>query len=335
MMDASRKLTTKDQYRPKVSVIMATYNGARYLPQAVESILTQTFVNFEFIIIDDGSTDQTSIILNSFQDPRIIRLKNEKNIGLTKSLNRGIQVSHGELIARQDADDISLPERLSCQVSFMDNHPEIGLLGTQIMRIDSEGHIIKGGSFYTDPIQLQQTLLTIIPFLHGTFIFRRVCLQDIGGSYNEEIPVAQDCDLLFRISEKWDIANLADTLYKFRQHENSVTSHRKLDQAHYLHINQDNAIKRRLAYGWGRLGLSRQSIPQWVRTADRRWLSERFVWWSAAARGIRKSTALQFLLLAFLIDVKNSSLSNYVKGILSRKILSIVNKSNSISPGGQ
>ena len=98
--------------RPKVSVLMSVYNGERYLREAVESILNQTFTDFEFIIIDDGSTDSSRAILASFDDPRIVLLQNETNIGLTRSLNEGLSLARGKYIARQDADDASLLERL-------------------------------------------------------------------------------------------------------------------------------------------------------------------------------------------------------------------------------
>ncbi|MGC8880316.1 MAG: glycosyltransferase family 2 protein, partial [Anaerolineae bacterium] len=94
---------------PAISVIMAVYNGARYLREAVDSILNQTFTDFEFIIVDDGSTDETPAVLDEYNDPRIVRLRNAHNLGLTKSLNRGLHVARGRYIARQDADDLSYP----------------------------------------------------------------------------------------------------------------------------------------------------------------------------------------------------------------------------------
>ncbi len=115
---------------PRVNVIMAVFNGEQYLQEAIESILRQTFDNFEFVIIDDGSTDKTVEILNRFSDERIKRLTNESNIGLTRSLNRGIRFSRGEYIVRQDADDVSLPERLAKQVAYLDAHSMVGLVGT-------------------------------------------------------------------------------------------------------------------------------------------------------------------------------------------------------------
>ena len=114
----------------KVSVLMSVYNGDRYLREAIDSILNQTLDNFEFIIIDDGSTDASNQIIKSYRDPRLKMVKNKENIGLTKSLNIGIGLCCGEYIARMDADDISLPKRLEIQYKFMDDHPEVGICGT-------------------------------------------------------------------------------------------------------------------------------------------------------------------------------------------------------------
>ncbi len=114
----------------KVTILMPVYNGEKYLKEALESILNQTFTNFEFLIINDASTDNSKNIINSFNDHRIKLIENKENLGLTKSLNKGISISQSEYIARMDADDISLPKRLGIQVKFMDKHPEIGAVGT-------------------------------------------------------------------------------------------------------------------------------------------------------------------------------------------------------------
>jgi O-antigen biosynthesis protein len=304
---------------PKVSVIMSVYNGAKYLESAIDSIISQTYRNFEFIIINDGSTDDTSRILASYHDDRIIILNNSQNIGLTKSLNRGIASSRGELIARQDADDVSMPERLKYQVEYMDAHPGTGLLGTCVKWIDAEGAISGDGIFATKPDRIQAELLSSIPFLHGTFILRRSCMNEMGMGYNEEIPVAQDCDLLFRISERWDIANLPDFLYQHRRHEDRITAHRQGEQNQFLHQIQLEAINRRLSYGWGRLGLKRARIPEWVKIANRHWLADRFVWWSASCRTFGKKVAFEFLLIAILLDPTSETAWKYIQGIIKRK----------------
>jgi glycosyltransferase involved in cell wall biosynthesis len=304
---------------PKVSVIMAVYNCARYVGQAIDSILGQTFTDFEFVIINDGSTDKTADILASYDDSRLMILENDRNIGLTKSLNRGIDVSRGELIARQDADDISLPERLARQVTYMDAHPEIALVGSASRWIDAEGATIREWRPLTEPVEIHRRLLSTIPFLHGTFMFRRSCLAEIGGGYDESMPVAQDCELLLRLSDRWDLANLSDILYLHRRHNKTVTHRRREDQVRHLEMVQEIALQRRLRYGWGRLGISKGNVPDWVRSAERKWLARRYVWWSASARPHGSGAALSFLVIALLLDPTVLDIWKYIAGILMRK----------------
>ena len=304
---------------PKVSIVMAVYNGAQYVGRAVDSILAQTFTDFELIIVEDGSLDETPQILALYRDPRVLLMKNDHNMGLTRSLNRAIQVSRGELIARQDADDVSLPDRLAKQVSYLEAHPTVGLVGSGSRWIDGQGELIQEWHPPVDPTEIHQVLLGSIVLLHGTFMFRRVCLQDTGGGYCETMPVAQDCDLLLRISERWDLANLPEILYVHRRHKDTVTAKRGTDQERCLRSARQAAIHRRLTYGWQRLGLSRTCAPDWVRSVSRRWLARRFVWWSAAARRIGRSVALRFLLIALFIDPTAPEIWSYIRGILARK----------------
>ena len=156
---------------PQVSVIMPVYNGGRYLREAVDSILNQTFREFEFIIIDDGSTDDTWSVLTDYaaHDSQVRLIQNEANIGLTRSLNKGLAVSRAALIARQDADDISMPERLARQIAFLEMHPEVGLLGTQGDFIDADGRPIEDRRwrFANDNSILQKQILDFCPFWIG------------------------------------------------------------------------------------------------------------------------------------------------------------------------
>jgi glycosyltransferase involved in cell wall biosynthesis len=121
---------------PLVSIIMSVYNGESFIAPSVESILKQSYQNFDFIVVDDGSTDRTAIILKSFSDPRLKILTNEKNVGQTRSLNLGLKVAQGKYIARQDADDISKPDRLGLQIEFMEQYGNVGLLGTDYEIVD-------------------------------------------------------------------------------------------------------------------------------------------------------------------------------------------------------
>jgi len=129
---------------PEVTVLMSVYNGEKYLREAIDSILNQTFTDFEFLIVNDGSTDRTAEILRSYDDPRIIIINNEKNIGLTKSLNIGLRMAKGEYIARMDADDVSMPERLQKQIELLNQKKNTGLVGTYYTIINEKGKVFFG-----------------------------------------------------------------------------------------------------------------------------------------------------------------------------------------------
>jgi glycosyltransferase involved in cell wall biosynthesis len=206
---------------PQVSVLMPVYNGERYLREAVESIVAQTFTNFEFIIIDDGSTDTTGAILDSFDDPRIVRSKNEENIGLARSLNKGLTMARGEYIARMDADDISLPERLARQVAFLDAHPEVGVLGSVVQVIDGDGNKSDTLWLPTEHGVLRWSLCFGGPIAHPTVMMRREVVERVGG-YNPNMVTAQDYDLWRRLSGVTRLSNLQDVLLSLRKHEASM-----------------------------------------------------------------------------------------------------------------
>src|SRR6266498_4162605 len=126
---------------PLVTVLMSVYNGERYLSEAIDSIINQTFADFEFVIINDGSTDSSREIINAYRDPRIRLVDNSQNIGLPKSLNLGLALARGEYVARQDADDISHPTRFEKQVEYLDDHGEVVVLGTRVWNMDESGRI--------------------------------------------------------------------------------------------------------------------------------------------------------------------------------------------------
>ncbi|MCB0255200.1 MAG: glycosyltransferase [Anaerolineae bacterium] len=207
---------------PRISVLMSVYNGARYLREAVDSILSQTLGDFEFIIVDDGSTDETQGILDSYTDPRVVRLRNETNIGLTRSLNKGLAVACGEYVARQDADDISLPVRLEKQVAFLDAKPNIGLVGTAYREVYDDGRPDRPMSVPLTLDEIREQLLYHHCFCHGSVMARRTALTAVGG-YDERFAVAQDRDLWLRLADHFDLANLADELYSLRMSSWSVT----------------------------------------------------------------------------------------------------------------
>ena len=215
---------------PKVTVLMSVYNGEKYLREAIDNILNQTFKDFEFLIINDGSTDRTAEILQSYQDPRIRIINNEKNIGLTRSLNKGLKVAKGEYIARMDADDISPSDRLGKQVAYMDTHPEKALLGGQAIVINSGSDIITRWHHLTEPGLLRWSLLFDNPFIHSAVMLRSTVLRTHRLSYDCALPRAQDYDLWQRISQFSPVANLADVVIYRREHEENISARNSQEQ---------------------------------------------------------------------------------------------------------
>jgi glycosyltransferase involved in cell wall biosynthesis len=233
---------------PAVSVLMAVYNGKRYLPASIESILAQSFRDFEFIIIDDGSTDGSSEIVADFarQDPRI-RVIVQQNIGLTKSLNKAIALARGRYIARMDSDDIALPARFEQQVAFLDQHPEHVMIGSQVLLIDPDGDPIceKPQTQYGhDPIQTA-LLEKGWPMVHPAVMIRTETLRTMGG-YDERYRTNQDHDLFLRLCERGKVENLPDVLLQYRQHFASVVFK--------TGIQQSDVLRAILREAWARRG---------------------------------------------------------------------------------
>jgi len=207
-------------FSPRVSVVMAAYNAAPFIGEAIESILNQTFPYLELIIVDDGSTDETPGVLDRYSDPRIVRLRNESNQGVARARNRGCAMARGEYIAVQDADDLSAPERLEKQVAFLDTHPEVGLVGSQALLFGEGGSTqIKVPLHNTE---IQALLLGENCLLHSSLMVRREVFKEVGG-YNESFIAAPDYDLVLRLAECTHVANLPDTLYFKRVVLGSIT----------------------------------------------------------------------------------------------------------------
>ena len=206
---------------PKVTVLMSVYNGESYLGASIDSILNQTFKDFEFIIINDGSTDMTKEILESYTDPRISIINNDKNIGLTRSLNMGLELAGSEYIARMDADDVSLPERLEKQVKFLENNPTVILLGNWIEIIDDNGNVRSITRYPTDHCFIAWVLLFKTCLAHPTVMYRRKEVLTIGA-YNRELKYTQDYDLWVRLSKAGKIRQIPEVLLKVRKSKGSI-----------------------------------------------------------------------------------------------------------------
>jgi len=226
----------------KVSVVMSVYNGEKYLREAVDSILGQTFRDFEFIIVDDGSTDHTWTILQSYDDSRIVLLRNQENIGLTRSLNKGLAAARGEYIARMDADDVSLPKRLEKQVAYLDAHPEVGLLGTWVEIIGERGERLSVLRRPVDPLFITWSLLFDNCLVHSTVMYRRSLVGKLGG-YNPS-RYAQDYDLWSRMSLETQIVKLPEVLVSWRSHPAGITAQKLARQEAFAYEISARNIRR-------------------------------------------------------------------------------------------
>jgi glycosyltransferase involved in cell wall biosynthesis len=211
---------------PAVTVLMSVYNGGPLLAQAVDSILAQSFTDFECLIIDDGSTDGAVELLRAIGDPRLRLVRNPCNVGLTASLNRGIDLARAPLIARMDADDISMPNRLERQVEVFRLRPALGLLGSWAELIDITGR--KAGQIRL-PVEHQEIARAILRdnvFVHPSVMARTHVLREVGG-YPVDFAVAQDYAMWLRIVLRYEVANLPEVLVQYRIHSEQI-SHKKL-----------------------------------------------------------------------------------------------------------
>ena len=233
---------------PAISVIMPVYNGERFLAEAIDSILAQTFSDFEFIIVDDGSTDGTARIIRDYagRDRRIRPLHHETNRGQSSALNTGIAAARGEFIAGMDADDISLPERLQKQIDYLRGHSHIGALGVFAREIDADGQFIREVAFPQSHAWIIINMLFGSTSVGGSLaMLRRDELQTIGG-YNAS-ALANDWELWTRLAERTRFANLPETLYLYRKHEASIT----VSQRQQLADAKRAALQRWLERLWG------------------------------------------------------------------------------------
>jgi hypothetical protein len=223
---------------PIVSVVMTVFNGGKFLRDAIESILAQTLYDFEFIIIDDGSADGSAQLIDSYQrrDPRV-RVYRQQNRAPNESdtcrvgeaLNRGCTLAQGKYIARMDADDIALRDRLLWQLDFMEKHPEVGLIGGAVEWIDSDGN---SHGIHRNPVEdevIKTTLLYNNVFWHPTVVFRKHAFVSTGGY--RDIVAAEDYDLWLRFADRFQLANLETVLLKYRIHAHQVSVRKRSQQS--------------------------------------------------------------------------------------------------------
>lgn len=211
---------------PTITVLMPVFNAEKYIGQAIESILGQTFQDFELVIIDDGSTDHSAEKVTAYDDHRIRFFKNERNLGLVYTLNRGIEISRGHYIARMDADDISLPDRLSLQVQFLDTHPAISTIGTNMIFVDADGKGLRTPHWNVpeNSVVIHWWLLMgLCGVNHPTVMVRTDTYRKLNG-YDSDFIHCEDYELWLRCCRETKIANLAQACLMYRMHSSNVTS---------------------------------------------------------------------------------------------------------------
>lgn len=209
---------------PKISVIMPNYNCEKYIAEAIESILIQTFTDFEFIIIDDGSSDNSWNIIQEYvkKDHRIIAIKNEENLKICKTLNKWIDLARWEYIARMDSDDISIVDRFEKQVQFLDKNLDVWIVGWTMEIMDENWNVYSQRKYNLNDAEIRKKLFRYSPFCHATTMYRKSIISKIGG-YNIFLHDAEDYDLYFRIWKISNFSNITAVLYKMRVNKNSVT----------------------------------------------------------------------------------------------------------------
>jgi glycosyltransferase involved in cell wall biosynthesis len=203
---------------------MAVHDGERYLVAAIESVLAQRLDDLELLVVDDGSTDGSADMLRGITDPRLRVLTNERNVGLARSLNRGVADARGEFVARLDADDVCVPDRLARQVAFMDANPDVALLGSWYTKMMPDGTLGARVRLPTDHWALRWQLLLSCPFAHSAVLWRRQPVADEIGNYDERLAYSMDYDLWRRISKRFRVANLPADLLRLRVHPESMTA---------------------------------------------------------------------------------------------------------------
>ncbi len=243
---------------PKVSVIMSVYNGARYLKEAIDSILNQTFSDFEFLIVDDCSNDNSPQILEEYakKDNRVRIITNEFNLGLTKNLNTAIRQAKGEYIARFDCDDVSLPDRFKEQVEYLDSHKECGVVSMWADVIDGNGKKTRTIKYPTTDQDLRKVLISYNPFFHPGIMLRKEVFDTVG-LYDESWRFAQDYELYFRIAKKYKLANIPKILLLYRETGGSITGGKNKLQVGFVLKAKKKAIQEGQYSKWNYVHLLR------------------------------------------------------------------------------
>jgi glycosyltransferase involved in cell wall biosynthesis len=246
---------------PKISVVMAVFNSERFLSQSIESILVQSYEDFEFIIVDDGSTDHSwDIILKYHEsDTRIRPIRLKGNQGVAEASNAGLQTARGKYIARMDSDDISLPDRFSTQVDFLEDNPDVGVLGSRMRCIDETGRSLKVLPITLGNLNIHWSFLFENPLNNPTIIFRKSLVDDYDLRYNTSFARGSDYDFISRLLLLTKGENLSKVLLYYRLHPKSLTyTSTDIDYQNIIQIST-NAVKAYLPA----LSVSDRDIVEW------------------------------------------------------------------------
>ena len=208
---------------PKVSVIMPAYNAEKFLRQAMDSVLSQTYSNLELIVINDCSVDSTESIILSYEDKRVVYLKNEKNLGVAATLNKGLETAKGQYIARMDADDICVPERLSIQLEYMDQNPDVIVCGSNFIPFDEKGDMVVCCYPETDEA-IRTAMLFGCPFAHPSVMIRAGALKKLGLKYEVAFEKVEDYRFWTQLQKHGKLYNIQQPLLRYRRHSGQITA---------------------------------------------------------------------------------------------------------------
>ena len=209
---------------PYISIIIPTFNRASLLPFAIKSALSQTFTDFELLILDDASTDNTYEVAESFlTDPRVRLVKHPKNIGITENRNYGLSIANGKYIAMLDSDDVWLDShKLERQLEILKSHPSIGIVGTYVKKINGNGKEIGIISYHAADDSIRKNMMWRNQFTQSSVLIRKQVFDDVG-LYDENIPIWEDYELWLRIGEKYQFRNIPEFLTGYREHEGNIS----------------------------------------------------------------------------------------------------------------
>lgn len=224
---------------PKISVVLPAYNASEHLAEAIESILAQTFKDFELLIIDDASTDNTYEIAKRYsdKDPRVKIIQNKKNLNIGGTLNRGINEAQADIIARMDSDDIALPRRFELQYELINSDPEIAVVGGDIIVLEENGHThIR--NYESDSNKMKKKILRYLPFAHPTTMFRKKYVVE-AGCYDPAKSPSEDMNLWIKLGTKYKFGSVTEPVLKYRMYSSS-SSNKKLRKV------EINTIKMRI-----------------------------------------------------------------------------------------